>query len=993
MGLVCKRNELACVAVAATLAIAVISPRMGWAQAAEAALRGKAAANSEITVRNKATGLTRRTQSGADGSYSIVGLPPGTYSVNGADGAEATVTLTVASTSTVDLQQREATAEVATVTVRSVRPTEVKTSEIATTISEVQIQTIPQLTRNFLEFADTVPGMVFTVDAQGHTSLTGGAQNANAVNVYIDGVGQKNYVKEGGVAGQFSSQGNPFPQLAIGEYKVITSNYKAEYDQISSAAVTADTKSGTNEFHGEAFGTYTGQSFRAETPSEADAGVKTPSTDKEFGASLGGPIIQDVLHFFLTYEGKRFNTPIAVTPGTTVATVAGIKSLLPPDVAAQLGPGELPFSEDLYFGKFDWEPTDKDRVVLSTKVRRETQADNIGAGQAASSSILVENDDTRLDLRWQHTEDKIFNEVLFTYEDTKNAPTARSLGNGSQYTYQPQQDALIVDVGPSSPLATQNKSQRGPAFQDDVTLTGLHWLGDHTIKTGFKVKRVVLTAQDAEDINPQFYYDVNPAPAGTAAVPYKAFFTDPVPGQNPVARSNNTQFGLYIQDDWAPTERLTFNLGVRWDYELTPSYLDHVTPASLVQAFNTQDPNAPAGQTYAQSLALGGVNINDYISNGHNRTAPTADIAPRFGVSFDLNGDQKHVLFAGAGRSYDRDLFDYLQVEETKAALPQYTLNFNVPERPCIASPTCIPFNPNYLNGLQNLQALVNASTVGQEADMINNNLRVPYSDQFSFGMRNKIGDWNTSATIARIISKDGFVFTLGNRLPNGQFWSGGNAPFDFNIPNYGSLIIGNNGIETRTTQVLLSIEKPYTEESGWGTTFAYTFTDAITNRSVTEHYSFDEETIQQYPFIPSNGAARHRFVASGTVRGPFQTTLALKVTLATPIPEDNIACFLPDGQVFPNGNSCVPEGVRPPDFLGYRETDLQVSKDINFGKYASAYVRLDFLNVFNNANFADYVDNFGTTGQPPAHPVTYNQTGNIDGVPRTLKLTGGVRF
>src|SRR5256884_793690 len=50
-------------------------------------------------------------------------------------------------------------------------------------------------------------------------------------NVYVDGVGQKNYVKEGGVSGQFNSQGNPFPQLAIAEYKVITSNYKAEYDR------------------------------------------------------------------------------------------------------------------------------------------------------------------------------------------------------------------------------------------------------------------------------------------------------------------------------------------------------------------------------------------------------------------------------------------------------------------------------------------------------------------------------------------------------------------------------------------------------------------------------------------------------------------------------------------------------------------------------------------------------------------------------------------
>jgi len=148
---------------------------------------------------------------------------------------------------------------------------EVKTSEVGQTISLHQIQTIPQVSRNFLEFADTVPGMVFSVDSSGHTSLRGGAQNNSSVNVFIDGVGQKSYVKEGGVSGQFASQGNPFPQLAIGEYKVITSNYKAEYDQISSAAVTAQTKSGTNEFHGELFGTYTDQDLRKRTPAEINA--------------------------------------------------------------------------------------------------------------------------------------------------------------------------------------------------------------------------------------------------------------------------------------------------------------------------------------------------------------------------------------------------------------------------------------------------------------------------------------------------------------------------------------------------------------------------------------------------------------------------------------------------------------------------------------------------------------------------------------------------
>src|SRR5262249_9584774 len=140
--------------------------------------------------------------------------------------------------------------------------------EVATTISSIQIETVPQITRNFLEFADAVPGLVFNVDSNGNTTLRGGAQNNNSVNVYIDGVGQKNYVKEGGVSGQFFSQGNPFPQLAIGEYKVITSNYKAEYDQISSAAVTAETKSGTNEFRGDVVGSFTADNFRAQTPSE-----------------------------------------------------------------------------------------------------------------------------------------------------------------------------------------------------------------------------------------------------------------------------------------------------------------------------------------------------------------------------------------------------------------------------------------------------------------------------------------------------------------------------------------------------------------------------------------------------------------------------------------------------------------------------------------------------------------------------------------------------
>ena len=978
-------------AVAVSVVLTAAMSSRALAQSAQAALRGNASPNSQVTAHNTATGLTRRTQADANGGYAIVGLPPGPYAVDAGPGTETTVTLTVASTTTLDLLPAAPAANgLETVTVTGTRRPEVKTSEVATTVAQTVIDTTPQLTRNFLEFADTVPGVQFTVDSSGSATLIGGGQNDSSVNVFIDGVGQKNYVLEGGVSGQYFSQGNPFPQLGIGEYKVITSNYKAEYDQITSAAVTADTKSGTNEFHGEAFGTYTGQNFRAETPAEAADGSKARSQDKEFGAAFGGPIIKDVLHFFVTYEGKRFDTPIAVTPGYTPSGV-DVNSVLPANVASQFGPANLPFSEDLYFGKLDFEPTDADRFVVSAKVRQETQTLDIRNGEAASVGIVTENNDTRADIRWEHTADRWYNELMFTFEDAVNAPTPINIGNAYLYTYQPAQDQQLLAVGAGSALSAQNKAQRGPAIQDDLTLSHFDWHGEHTAKMGIKLKRINLAAQDAENINPEFDYDVNPT--GTAAVPYRVLFTDPTPGQDPMARSRDTQLGVYLQDDWAPTEKLTLNLGVRWDYETTPAYLDHVTPAGVIAAFNTQDPNAPAGQTYAETLAKGGININDYISNGHNRNAPTDEIQPRFGVSYDLNADQKHVVFGGAGRSYDRDLFDYLQLEETKSALPQDQIFFNVPERPCTPSPTCIPWNPAYLNGLTTLQSLVAHGTTGQEVDMLNNHLKAPYSDQFSIGMRNRVGDWNTSLALARILSYDGFAFTLGNRYPNGAFFQNGNQDYASGVPGYGNLILGNNGIETRTTQVLLSVDKPYTPESHWGTTLAYTFTNAYDNRDITQHYSFDEATIQQYPFIRNNAVSRHRFVGTGTVSGPWGTTVGAKLTLASPIPDANIACNLPPNVYYATGSSCTPLSIAPKNFFGYRELDLQLSKDFALPGSVTLYVRVDALNLFNWYNYSNYITNYGSTGVLPANAVTYDTTGNILGTPRMFKATLGVRF
>ena len=991
-----KKKLLASLITASVVALAVGTPSISIAASSDATLRGYAAPSAVVTAKEIATGAVRRTKASGDGSYALVGLPPGTYQVDAGPGTAQTVTLSVASTGTLDLTKAPSVANATNlnaVTVSATTLRDVKTSEVGTQVSLHQIETTPEASRNFLEFADTVPGMVFTRDANGLTSLRSGAQASSAINVYIDGVGQKNYVLPGGVTGQTASQGNPFPQLAIGEYKVITSNYKAEYDQISSAAVIADTKSGTNQFHGDVFGDYTNTRMRAETPSEQAAGKKTPSHEKDYGFDLGGPIIQDMAHFFIAYEGKEFNTPTTVVPGGATA----YWSQLPASAQAQFGPASLPFKENDWFGKIDFEPTDRDRFEVSGHYRDETSLGNFGGVTTASAALNTINTDKRFDIRWDHSTDSWFNRLQATYEDAFFAPTPVNKGFGAAYTEDINRYQTILQTG-NSPLAQQNKGQQGPALQDDLTFNDFEWHGDHVIKMGVKYKAVKLTAQDAGDSNALYNFAVTTA-NGTESIPYQVQFGSPTPGQSPVATSSDKQFGTYIQDDWAVNDHLTLNLGVRWDYEETPSYLNYVTPANVVAALNSQAPGAPAGTTYAQTLASGGVNVNDYISTGNNRKAPKNEFQPRLGFSYDINGDEAHVIFGGIGRSYDRNLYESLQVEQTKSVLSQPTLNFNTPLMPCtVGQNSCYAWDPAYLN-ISTLQSLVAGTNTGKEVDLVNNNIKAPYSDQFSIGMRNKVGDWNTSAAVAIVRSHDGLVYTLGNRYPDGAFWKNGSQPWGNGVPGFGALIIGNNGLQTKTTQLLLSAEKPYTKESRWGATIAYTYTHSLQNndnQDPTDQYAFDQATINAYPFTGA-AVAKHRLVVTGTFDGPWGFVFGTKLTLATPIPDLNNACY---GANTPSG--CRPVSIAPPGnghfliggkIFGYRDIDFQATKNFRIHDGLDAYVRFDLINAFNWNNTVGYLENWGANGVLNRTPVMYNPTGAITGFPRTVRLSMGIKF
>jgi outer membrane receptor protein involved in Fe transport len=987
----CARRSLLGSAIASCLLLSAPA----FAQTASATLRGEVKANeapvvgANVVATNTQTGLTRTVQTGPKGGYTLAGLPPGTYKIEARAEGGATarlVTLQVGQTATLDLGVAAVSQNLESVVVTATQLYEARTSEVATYITPQQIEALPQNSRNFLAFADIVPGVQFVTSGDGSTSeVRAGAQASNAVNVFIDGVGQKNYVLRGGVSGQALTRGNPFPQLGIGEYKVITSNYKAEFDQLSSAAIVAVTRSGTNEFESEAFWDRTSENWRAADPIEQRDGKKAQSTQEQYGAAFGGPIVRDRMHFFVTYERKKFETPETITLGQ------GISSANAGDFARFLGVVSAPFDEDLFFGKIDWSVSDDHLLELTAKIRDESEISNIGGQSTLGFASSKDNEETRIDLRYQYSGPQFLNDMHVTYEDASFNPRPVTMAPGYKLTAG-SPDRVILNLGGGEEY--QDKGQTGWALQDDLTFTAFEWYGAHTLKTGVKYKQIKINAFEQQPFNPQFYYDIN----GDLTIPYRVEFGAPLPGlPERNVRSDNKQLGIYLQDDWEVTDRLLLNLGVRWDYEETPSYLDFVTPADVVAGLNAIDPTAdPAlNQTYAQTLALGGIDINDYISTGNNRDAFSSAIQPRVGFSYDLTDDERTVLFGGYGRAYDRNVFDYLSLERSKGTFPRYARQFDIPGHSCTGQGDCIAWDPAYFDR-QNLQALVAADPqLGREITLIDNDLKTPYSDQFSLGIRNRVTlwgkEWNTSTALSYIESNDGIVFLLGNRYPNGSFrdvpgtiWAG--QPWGNGIPGLGALIIAKNGLQTRAKQVLLQAEKPYSKESGWSVTLAYTYTDAKENRTNSgfndEHSIFDYPDVNGFGWHTSTGVPRHRLVATGIWDAPWDLMVSAKLTLQSPTEYEAINCR--NAAADPN-QFCFFQNFKPDTTLGLRQLDLALQKGWKTWADFSINLRADVLNVFNYENVDSYDTWRGFGAVPNAafgDPTAYRQP------TRTFKLS-----
>lgn len=967
------------IAVAASLAFA----GMATAQSATGTLRGQITeggapeAGGVITATEVATGYVSRSNVDAQGRYVLPGLRPGTYtvSVTSGDGqtASQTVTVGLGQTGTLNLDVASAvTADTGATTVdeiivRAERVIEVRTSEVATNVTRQQINDLPQINRNFLNFAALAPSLVVREDPAERT-IYAGAQSANAVNVFIDGANQKSNILDGGIAGQDDNRGNPFPQAAVAEFRVLSQNFKAEYEQAGSAIITSVTRSGTNEFTGEVFAFYSDTDWYSQDVFSSRRGAAKPQLDRlQWGAALGGPIIEDRLHFFASYERKDETRANNVFLNRTEFT-----SLF----EDELGTFEAPFEQDLFFGKLSWQIDDRQRIDLSATYNSARDIRDFGGQNASTRANEVNQDVNNIVLRHTYQGDNFLNELSIDWLYNEYNPQAvnfdlsgqnyviyrdATAGGAFNFNYN-QVEATVFNLGGG----TNNQEIRDEAItlRNDLTLYGLEWYGNHTIKMGVRYSSRDYFVQKFFNRNPQFRYDINARPEilGSAAIPTQVSLNLPT---DPADVSNNT-FGIYIQDDWQITDKLELNLGVRWDYEDNAVNNDWVTPDSVrgvLAAFETVAAYNPP------------VNVDDYISDG-DRDAFMGAIQPRIGFSYDWFGDESTVLFGGAGRYYDRIGFNFAFSERFSPFNLSRTIYFSPAGGAFGGQTNTVAWDPRYLDRA-NLDTLL-AGTQGRgEIFLVKNDAPVPYTDQFNFGVRQRFGDIQTALTFAYSHTRDEFGWYRLNVNSANQIVA---RPSQFTNPATGqpyafndSVFYSDHNRERKYKAIYLTVDRPFRD--GYGFNVAYTYAEGEQNGSRDQGlgaFDFDYATLAQSPWFNTPGVERHRLVASGTLALPADFRLSGILTLGSGRPYTVFNCPTPSA---PGPNICWfdqfprTDNFIIPDAFAYRQVDLRLTKTFETFEGHNLDLIIDAINVFDFKNYSGFDQSFTSAnfGRPTA--------------------------
>src|SRR5215469_12595744 len=475
------KGEQRCILIA-VMGCLLLSCANLWGQANTASsLQGTIAdktqaviATAEVTITNRETGATRTAKTSDTGEYRFEVLPAGIYNVKvtaaGFAGAEAKdVEVLVGRTVTQNFALKPGTVT-ETVEVTAAAPlVDQSKTDVSTNITLEQISDLPMIGRDIANLAYLAPGVKAT-DSYDPTKnryaiLSVNGHGGRNVNVTVNGVDNKD-----------NTVGGPVMQLpaeAVQEFSVSTQRFSAVNGRSAGAAINVITKSGTNAYHGSAFGFFREQAFNANQKVANGDGttssINAPYSRQWFGGSIGGPIKKDKLFAFFALERQREHTSIAESPTAfqelSLVTALGAQP-------AQTIP--TPFFENRLNGRLDYTINPKHSVYFSVS----TQANNSLNDQSNGFFDLTEGNFTVNHLQIANL--------------TVNSGFTPTLIN--QFTFGFQYWNNLIDSTGRTPLFTfpggiqfgtntnvpQQSIQRKYQFKDDIAKT----MGKHTFKTG-----------------------------------------------------------------------------------------------------------------------------------------------------------------------------------------------------------------------------------------------------------------------------------------------------------------------------------------------------------------------------------------------------------------------------------------------------------------------------------------------------------------------------
>jgi len=652
--------------------------------------QGAAVPNVTVNAKSQDTGLEKNATTSDDGTYKIVLLPPGSYTVMTAAGQGfgeskyENIRVTVGAQNALEIVV-SASGSVNVVDVNAEgQGVEATRTSISSTVDESRVTNLPTNGRNFLDFVTLTPGIVRDPTRSGDLAV--GGQKGTLNSLQIDGTSSDNTFF-GQSSGRVGSGRAPsqFSIDTVKEFQVNQNGFSAEFGRAAGAVINVVTKSGTNRFTGSAFEYFRDESLNARSPVLVAANRARPAGQiNQFGGTFGGPIRKDRVFFFGAYEGQRSDLPNPVVVRSLPFAPASVQTLLGPKTASY----DINRQQDTFLIKTDFIINDSNQfwVRFNQQNFTGTNLENSGTLSAeehtgnsnVKTSALSSSLTSTLSAVW-------FNEFRFQYSRDKEP----GLANSNDPEVSVSANAGGINDGTFS-FGRNNFSPR------ETTITRYQFVnnqtyiaGNHTVKYGFDFLFDRIFNFFPGLFGGSYTFTSYANLASRTPSRYRQSFAG-AGTTGGTTNPNSSEYGFFLQDDWRVTPKLTFNLGVRYDYQrIAKPPISNPNPTLLAAGFNT-----------------------GFRPNDRN------NLAPRFGFAYAF--DEKSVLRGGYGLFYARTPSILTGTAHSQNGIQVVAIDIN-----CVNTPALCPTYPNVFASVP-----TNVAAVTPNLFLFDSDYKQPFTQQ-----------------------------------------------------------------------------------------------------------------------------------------------------------------------------------------------------------------------------------------------------------------------